>query len=104
MTGSGSPEPPSAAQAPDGADRTRLDGSAAGGVLGAVFGADVTAAHHTCGGCLATTTVAEHHVYGRAAGTVLRCPHCGDVAVTVVTGPHHATLTVRGALRLPRRE
>lgn len=83
-------------------DPARLDGSAAGGVLADVFGTDVTPAHHTCAGCLATTTVAEHHVHARAAGTVLRCPHCGDVAVTVVTAPRHLTLTVRGALRLPR--
>jgi predicted RNA-binding Zn-ribbon protein involved in translation (DUF1610 family) len=95
-------DPAGPAGPPPGQDVDRLDGSAAGGVLAEVFGADITPAHHTCAGCLATTTVAEHHVHARSAGTVLRCPHCGDVAVTVVTAPRHVTLTVRGALRLPR--
>jgi predicted RNA-binding Zn-ribbon protein involved in translation (DUF1610 family) len=61
-----------------------LDGNALAGMLADVFhGAEVTSAERSCGSCGQRHAVGEHRLY-RGAGLVLRCPGCGDVALTVV--------------------
>ena len=57
----------------------RLDGNAAGGLLGEVFTAEATTAVITCAHCGATGAVGAVHVYAHGPGTVLRCPGCTEV-------------------------
>lgn len=64
-------------------DESMLDGNAVAGVLQEVFAVEVTTAVGTCRGCGAREPVGAIHVF-RGAGTVMRCPHCGNVLVTVV--------------------
>jgi hypothetical protein len=67
---------------PDPADLV-LDGNAIAGVLAEVFaGAEMTTALRGCGSCGQHHAVGEHRLY-RGAGWVLRCPGCGDVALTI---------------------
>jgi ribosomal protein S27E len=66
-----------------------LDGNAIGGELLAHFGREMTAAAGTCGHCGARARVAELVVYGRAPGTVVRCPSCGSVVMAIVGSAIH---------------
>jgi hypothetical protein len=61
-----------------------LDGNAIGGLLGEVFGTDMTTATGTCGTCGTTGQLAEAVVYLRAPGTVVRCHVCNAVLMVVV--------------------
>jgi hypothetical protein len=53
-----------------------LDGNGVAGLLGEVFGAEVTAVVRACGSCGTEAAVGAHRAY-RGAGVVLRCPGCG---------------------------
>jgi hypothetical protein len=73
-----------------------LDGNALAGLLAEVFGgAEMTAAVRGCGSCGQRHPVGEHRLY-RGAGYVLRCPGCGDVALTVVEGHGHREVRFAG--------
>jgi Family of unknown function (DUF6510) len=72
-----------------------LDGNAVAGVLAEVFAADVTVARGTCAGCGAVEPVGAVRVY-KAAGYVLRCPHCESVLAKVVTDGTRTWLDLRG--------
>ena len=61
-----------------------LDGNAIAGLLFEYFGVEMTTARGSCTHCGATSQIAELHVYVRAPGTVVRCPHCGDVMIVLV--------------------
>jgi hypothetical protein len=61
-----------------------LDGNALAGLL------------QSCG---EVHVIGEHRMY-RGAGPVLRCPHCGDVALRVATLPDRYVLQLVGAWRL----
>lgn len=56
-----------------------LDGNAIGGLLDAVFGAEMTTAAGACAWCGAVSTVAEMAVYRGGPGTVVRCRGCDAV-------------------------
>lgn len=73
----------------------RLDGNAVAGLLGEIFAGEVTTAVGTCDGCGASEAVGAIHVY-RAAGTVLRCPHCEDVLIKIVTDGERIWMDLRG--------
>ena len=73
----------------------RLDGNAVAGLLSEVFAGEVTTAVGTCDGCGASEAVGAIHVY-RAAGTVLRCPHCEDVLIKIVTDGERIWMDLRG--------
>jgi hypothetical protein len=62
----------------------RLDGNAAAGVLTEVFAAEMTTAMGECAHCGATNAVGAVQVYLDAPGTVLRCPACTNVLMTIV--------------------
>ena len=62
----------------------RLDGNAAGGLLGEIFPFEMTTAEVVCAGCSSNKLIAELMLYGHGMGTVLRCPGC-DTAVLRVT-------------------
>ena len=66
---------------------TRLDGNAIGGLLGELFGAEMTIAVSTCDGCGQVDVVAELAVYTRAPGVVVRCPGCDGVLMRIVRTP-----------------
>jgi hypothetical protein len=64
-------------------DALMLDGNAVAGTLQEVFAIEMTTAVGTCDGCGASGALGATHVY-RGAGVVMRCPHCGNVLVTIV--------------------
>lgn len=67
----------------DDADRP-VDGNALAGMLGDVFGNDMTLAHGVCGGCGAAGPLAEAHAYVHSTRAVVRCRGCGEVLMVVV--------------------
>jgi hypothetical protein len=64
-------------------DELMLDGNAVAGDLQEVFAVEMTTTVGTCGGCGASEPMGATHAF-RSAGAVLRCPHCGNVLITVV--------------------
>ena len=82
---------------------TWLDGNGVAGLLGEVFGAEVTAVVRACGSCGTEAAVGAHRAY-RGAGVVLRCPGCGDVAIRISQLPDRNVVLVRGSwsVELPR--
>jgi hypothetical protein len=83
-------------------DELVLDGNAVAGLLAEVFGAELTTARGTCNHCGAVDEVGAVRVY-KAAGFVLRCPHCGSVLAKLVTDGSRTWIDFRGlrALELP---
>jgi hypothetical protein len=84
---------------PDSTDHT-LDGNVAGGVLGVIFGADVTAVPGRCGHCGAVNMVGAMRAYVQAPGMVLRCPSCEGIVVRVVETPDSTYVDLRGVAYL----
>jgi len=81
----------------------RLDGNAVGGLLGELFGVDLTATPCTCGDCGAREQMACLDVYV-GAGTVVRCCHCDAVMVRIVQGRGRTWLDLRGVASLELEE
>ncbi|AWW41458.1 DUF6510 family protein [Streptomyces cadmiisoli] len=73
-----------------------LDGNAAAGDLESLFGTDMTMAFGRCSGCGAQMMLAETHAYLDAPGTVLRCPGCDNVLLSLVHSPTHMWLNTGG--------
>ena len=73
-----------------------LDGNAIGGLLLDLFGTELTAAPCVCGSCGAREELARLDVYLDCPGVVVRCRHCQDVMLTIVQGPEHAWIDLRG--------
>ena len=65
-------------------DALMLDGNAVAGLLQEVFAVEMTTAIGTCDRCGATEEVGAVHVF-RGAGMVMRCPHCDNALMTIVT-------------------
>ena len=61
-----------------------LDGNAIAGELYELLGCEVTTLTGLCSGCGQPSMVGELLVYMRAPGAVVRCPHCGAVAMVLV--------------------
>jgi hypothetical protein len=74
----------------------RLDGNAAAGVLAEVFAAEMTAALGICAHCGATNAIGAVWVYAHAPGTVLRCPDCTEVLMTIVRARERLLVDVTG--------
>jgi hypothetical protein len=72
-----------------------LDGNAVAGLLLEVFGTEMTTARGICAGCSAEDQLGGVRVY-RAAGYVLRCPHCEAVLAKLVTDGSRAWIDLRG--------
>jgi hypothetical protein len=79
-----------------------LDGNAVAGLLAEVFGRDLTTAQGTCNGCGAVESVGAVRVY-KAAGFVLRCPHCEAVLAKLVTDGSRTWIDFRGLRSLEVR-
>ena len=80
-----------------------LDGNGVAGVLEEAFGSEMTLVVRTCASCGTVAPLGAHRAY-IGMGVVLRCPHCHDLAVTVVTLRDRHVVQVRGSMRieLPR--
>jgi len=93
----------SAATPPYAADDVALDGNVLAGVLGEVFGVDVTAAVVTCEGCTRQQAVAELVVYETAIGSTARCRGCGAVVLRAAQIRSEVVLDLRGSqvMRIP---
>jgi hypothetical protein len=76
------------------ADR-HLDGNAVAGLLAGVLVAEPTAAERICQSCRSRHPIGAHRAYA-AAGTVLRCPTCGDVAVRLTELPGRRMVEFHG--------
>ena len=78
----------------------RLDGNAAAGLLAEVFSVEMTAAIGTCAHCGAANAIGAVHVYDQAPGTVLRCPACTGVLITIVQTRDRLLVDLSGTRRL----
>lgn len=77
-----------------------LDGNAIAGLLGDVFGVEMTTATGTCASCGASGEVARLLVYMRGPGTVARCPVCASVLMALVTIRERTCVDLRGLAAL----
>jgi hypothetical protein len=93
-----------AAMRDDPAGELVVDGSAVGGMLAALFGADLTGVPGRCASCHTTHLVGTMRVYMRGPGVVVRCPSCTEVVLRVVETPSGTMVDLRGvsALRFAR--
>jgi Zn finger protein HypA/HybF involved in hydrogenase expression len=80
-------------------DALMLDGNAVAGLLQEVFAVEMTTAVGTCDGCGASEQVGAIHVY-RGAGVVLRCPHCDNALVKIVSDDTRVWIDFRGTRTL----
>ena len=64
-----------------------LDGNAIAGQLFEYFGAEMTTAVGRCAHCGTRAQIGELVVYSQAPGTVVRCRHCANVVMVLVTVP-----------------
>lgn len=76
-------------------DALWLDGNAIAALLIDVFGADRTASERWCQSCGARNRLGAHRVY-RGAGTVMRCPVCGDIALRITSLPDRYVVSMAG--------
>lgn len=80
----------------------RLDGNAAAGLLGEVFGFEMTTAQSICGHCGSIRQVGALMVYAQGMGTVVRCPGCDRtlIRVTHVRGRYWLDLSGMSCLQI----
>ncbi len=64
-------------------DEHRLDGNAAGGLLGEIFPFEMTTAQATCANCAMLWRVGQAMVYGHEMGTIVRCGACESALIRV---------------------
>ena len=74
-----------------------VDANAIGGMLAAMFGADVTGSAGQCAHCHTVSVVGTMRVYMRGPGVVVRCPACAQVVMRMVKTPTATYLDVSGA-------
>ena len=81
-----------------------VDGNALGGMLAAVFGAEMTSSHGQCATCRTVSMVGTMRAYTRGPGIVLRCPACAEVVIRIAQLPSGLRIDLRGAayMDLPR--
>ena len=77
-------------------DEHRLDGNAAGGLLGEVFVFETTTAEGACGRCGMVAHVGQQMAYISDIGTVLRCASCDNALIRIVQNPRGYFLDLRG--------
>jgi uncharacterized Zn finger protein len=64
----------------------------------------MTSVLRECGSCGTVSALGAHRAY-LGAGTVLRCPSCGDVGLRIAVLPDRSVVCLSGSwlLELPRR-
>jgi hypothetical protein len=81
-------------------DERRLDGNAAGGLLGEVFPFEMTMVQAVCANCGAMERVGNDPAYMDAPGVVVRCVHCDHVLIKIAQGGDRIWLDLRGVVCL----
>ncbi len=66
-------------------DEQRLDGNAAGGLLGEIFTLEMTTARVACTGCGATGEIGAQMAYVSEIGTVVRCAACDNALIRIAS-------------------
>ncbi len=82
-------------------DEQHIDGNGVAGLLAEVAGAEMTSVLRTCQSCGDRRTIGEHRAY-RAAGVVLRCPSCQDVAMVIGVQDTRLVVDWRGTYEIER--
>jgi hypothetical protein len=82
-------------------DEQHIDGNGIAGLLGEVAGAEMTSVLRTCQSCGDRRAIGEHRAY-RAAGVVLRCPSCEDVAMVIGVQDTRLIVDWRGTYEIER--
>ena len=82
-------------------DEQHIDGNGIAGLLAEIAGAEMTAVLRACQSCGSRRPVGEHRSY-RAAGVVLRCPDCQDVAVVIGIQEQRFVVEWRGTYEMKR--
>jgi hypothetical protein len=82
-------------------DEQHIDGNGIAGLLGEIAGAEMTTVMRTCQSCGDRRAIGEHRAY-RAAGVVLRCPSCHDVAVVIGVQEQRLVVEWRGTYAIER--
>jgi hypothetical protein len=80
-----------------------IDGNGVAGLLAEVFDTEMTPVDRGCGACGGHHAVGAHRAY-RGAGTVLRCPACGDLAARISVLPDRHVVRLAGTwlIEVPR--
>lgn len=76
------------------ADSLRLDGNAASGLLGEIFGFEMSAVLASCAGCEKIAPIGALMTYRHEMGTILRCEGCDNVLmqITQIRGKYRLNL------------
>jgi hypothetical protein len=77
-------------------DENRLDGNAAGGILGEVFSFEVTMAEVACGRCGTANRVGAQLAYMSQIGTIVRCPSCDNALIRLAHNRGRYWIDLRG--------
>jgi ribosomal protein S27E len=81
-------------------DEHKLDGNAAGGLLGEIFTFEMTTVQVSCASCGTLWRVGQAMVYGHNMGTIVRCGACDNALIRVGRGPGRYWLDLRGVKHL----
>ena len=82
-------------------DDQHIDGNGIAGLLSEITGAEMTSVMRTCQSCGDRRAIGEHRAY-RAAGVVLRCPSCHDVALVIGVQETRLVTSWRGTYEIER--
>jgi hypothetical protein len=77
-------------------DENRLDGNAAGGILGEVFTFEVTMAEVACGRCGTANRVGAQLAYMSQIGTIVRCLSCDNALIRLAHNRGRHWIDLRG--------
>ena len=77
-----------------------VDGNAVAGMMQEMFGTDMTATPAECANCGAVSEMGQLKTFTHAPGTVMRCPACGQVMMSIVETPEAMHLDVRGISKM----
>jgi uncharacterized protein DUF6510 len=85
-------------------DEHKLDGNAAGGILGEIFAFEMTTAQAACASCGSVWRVGQAMVYAHEMGTIVRCASCDNALIRVAHPPGRYWLDLRGVRYLQVEE
>ena len=77
-----------------------LDGNAVAGLMQELFAVDMTATPAECANCGMVSEMGSLMAFTQAPGSVLRCPSCGQVMLSIVETPNAIHLDIRGVAHL----
>ena len=82
-------------------DDQHIDGNGIAGLLQEIAAAEMTSVMRTCQSCGQRRPIGEHRAY-RAAGIVLRCPNCHDLAIVIGVQAERLVLQWHGRYEIER--